>query len=322
MAAPEGGNRLMPTVSIIIPTYNRVRDVQTAIRSLLAQTRVPDEIIVVDDGSADDTASIVARFDPPVRLIRHERSLGPSAARNTGLHASSGDLIGFLDSDDTLPPNSLERRVSALTAAPDYDAVYGDCWMIGRHGERIGLFSQLQPRPHPSGDLFPALAVQNLAPVHTFLFRRACWEQSGDFDITLRQLEDHEFWLRMSTCCQFLYLDTPLANYHQHDSMISVTRADAMRQSRITVQRRAIDHPRFATLTPAEQSRIHTRYARNLAAVEGQITEARRWLRRAIRLRPSNLEAIAIYTLTLTGKRGMRALSHLRRVARARFEKR
>jgi glycosyltransferase involved in cell wall biosynthesis len=313
---------LTPTVSIIIPTYNRARDVQTAIRSLLAQTRVPDEILIVDDGSADDTASIVARFDPPVRLIRHERSLGPSAARNTGLQACSGDLIGFLDSDDTLPPDSLERRVSALIAAPDYGAIYGDCWMIGRNGERIGLFSQLQPRPHPSGDLFPALAVENLAPVHTFLFRRACWEQSGDFDITLRQLEDHDFWLRMSACCQFLYLDAPLANYHQHDAMMSVTRADAMRQARLTVQRRAIEHPRFATLTSAEQARVLTRYARNLAAVEERIDEARRWLRRAIRLRPSNWEAIALYAMTLTGKRGVRALSRVRRVARARFEKR
>src|SRR5262245_46865272 len=105
------------SVSVIIPTYNRAAFIATAVESALKQTRPPDEILVVDDGSTDGTDSVLSEFRPPVRVIR-QPNRGRSAARNTGLRAATGDAVIFLDSDDVLMPGCLESCVAALEAHP------------------------------------------------------------------------------------------------------------------------------------------------------------------------------------------------------------
>src|SRR5574341_812790 len=113
-----------PTVSVILATYNRATLLEEAVRCLLGQTRIPDEIVVVDDGSTDHTPEVLDCYGPPVRVVR-QPNRGLPAARNTGLRAATGNLIAFLDSDDTLPLDSIERRASYLEAHPAAAAVYG-----------------------------------------------------------------------------------------------------------------------------------------------------------------------------------------------------
>src|SRR5436190_11436655 len=111
---------MSPTVSVVIPVFNRAVAVRRAIDSVLAQTFQDFEIIVVDDGSTDDTAESVSSFqDPRITLIRHDRKRGGSAARNTGIRSSSGAYVAFLDSDDEWLPAKLERQLEVFGRSDD-----------------------------------------------------------------------------------------------------------------------------------------------------------------------------------------------------------
>ncbi|MBU1710567.1 MAG: glycosyltransferase, partial [Proteobacteria bacterium] len=110
---------MKPAVSIIIPTYNRSAFLQEAIDSVLAQSYSPYEIIVVDDGSADDTPEVVKAYESKVRYIRRENS-GPAAARNTGIKAARSDYIAFLDDDDRFDKRKLEIQVKAMVDNPGF----------------------------------------------------------------------------------------------------------------------------------------------------------------------------------------------------------
>src|SRR3954453_18164174 len=113
------------SVSVIIPTYNRASYIATAVESALNQTRIPDEILVVDDGSTDDTDRVLRQFGLPIRVIR-QANRGRSAARNVGLRAATGDAVLFLDSDDFLMPENIETCARVLETKPEIGVVYSD----------------------------------------------------------------------------------------------------------------------------------------------------------------------------------------------------
>jgi glycosyltransferase involved in cell wall biosynthesis len=307
------------TVSVIIPTYNRALLVQEAIRSLLAQTYVPDEIIVVDDGSTDNTMDMLSQYGPPVVPLQQPHR-GRSAARNAGLRASHADLIAFLDSDDTLPQNSIERRRYILETHPEYGVVYTDALLIDENGTPLARFTEFNPRVRPSGKIFFELAYKNLSPVHTFLFRRECLQQGGFFDETLETLEDHDFWLRMSVCCSFVFLNEPLAHYHTHGDMTTTKMPDLMRLNEIKVQRRAIAMEAFQVLTPLQKARIYCSHGAKYAVL-GEIGEARIWLTKSIAAAPYYLNAYGLMAFTLLGRRGTRYAAILRRRIRAKLKR-
>src|SRR5690242_14976762 len=114
-----------PSVSVIIPTYNRARFVGEAVASALAQTLPPLEVIVVDDGSTDDTADVVARLNDPRVVYLRQENAGPATARNTGVEAARGDLIALLDSDDRWLPRKLELQVPLFEGDGKIGLVYG-----------------------------------------------------------------------------------------------------------------------------------------------------------------------------------------------------
>src|ERR1019366_4018560 len=122
----------MIKASIIVPTFNRGYILSEAIQSILDQTYPDFELIVVDDGSIDDTADVVNSFkDGRVHLIQHPKNIGVAAARNTGLAAAQGDLVSFLDSDDPWSPDKLALEVRFLTDHPEADAVFTDLRIEG-----------------------------------------------------------------------------------------------------------------------------------------------------------------------------------------------
>lgn len=179
--------------SVVIPTYNSGPLVVEAVESVLAQTHPAGEVIVVDDGSADDTAARLARFGPPVRYVRTENG-GVSAARNRGVAEAAGDLVAFLDADDVWHPRKLEYQVAALARRPD----------VGLLG--TGLYDW--PGAHPAvgppaaGDLVPLraddLVVRNSLVTSTVLARAAVLRAAGPFDRTLHGPEDHDLWIRVA----------------------------------------------------------------------------------------------------------------------------
>ncbi len=180
------------TVAVIIPTFNQAHFLADAINSVLAQTRQANEIIVVDDGSTDDPAAVVAQF-PEVRLIRQENR-GLSGARNTGLRGCTASYVVFLDSDDRLMPRALEAGLACIAARPDCAFVYGGVHPISEDGRIIG------PDYVDSidGNAHLAFLRQGISTPSMVLFRRDCLLEVNGFDETLRRLEDRDLYLRLT----------------------------------------------------------------------------------------------------------------------------
>lgn len=173
-----------PTVSVIIPAYNAAATIGRAVESVLAQTCPAREIFVVDDGSADDTAAIAARYPPPVRVLRQSNG-GPGAARNLGARHAQAEWLGLLDADDYWLPHKLEAELP-YTADPKVAVVHSDA-TSGRN---------YVPPAHAG---FDALWKHNFVWTSATLIRRSAFEAAGGFDEdrALICVEDYNLWLRL-----------------------------------------------------------------------------------------------------------------------------
>ncbi|MCZ7554737.1 MAG: glycosyltransferase [Anaerolineales bacterium] len=292
-------------ISVIISTYNRADLLPEAIDSLLSQTRIPDEIIVVDDGSVDNTPEVLAQYGLPVIAIRQDNQ-GLAAGRNTGLRAAAGDLIAFLDSDDMLTDASIEKRARFLEASGGYDVVYSNVLMTDTHGQPLCLYTEIRPGKRPSGRVFAHFALYNLMPVHAFMFRRTCLGVTGPFDETLASLEDYDLWLRMAAHFEFAYLDEPLAHYRLHPSMMTVKHQERMQRDELRVHSCVFDMLAFKELTRAEQARVYSAHGKRHGSL-GDMRQARRCFWEAIRLSPASTRPYIFMALTLIGRRGFSA---------------
>jgi Glycosyl transferase family 2 len=287
------------SVSVIIPTYNRAAFIAAAIDSALDQTCPPDAIIVVDDGSTDETPEILARYGPPVRVIRQENR-GRSTARNTGLRAATGDAVFFLDSDDMLLPHCIERCVRILETRPEVGVVYTDVYLCDGEGNRVGLGSQETAGSHPSGMVLGELARRNFLTV-TSLARRSC---IGDetFEEGRRCAEDYDFWRRLAVRCHFQYVNEPLSCYRFHDAMITLTQYGALSRGQLEVQRRILEMPEFEALTRRERSRAFCSHGIKHAML-GATDVARRYFWKTIRTSPTYPGGYVLLLLSLLGTR-------------------
>ena len=211
--------------SVVIPTYNRADVVLNAIASVLAQTRPPAEVIVVDDGSSDDTAARVrALADPRVRYLR-QANAGVSAARNAGVRAARAEVVAFLDSDDVWKREKLAHDLEILERHPEVDAVFTD---LDKHdGDRyVASFARACPpfaallARHAGDDpiVFDARELRLLlleeVPImpSAFAIRREVFERLGGFDTSWRSWEDWELFLRLTALGgRLAYVDRPLA---------------------------------------------------------------------------------------------------------------
>ena len=188
-------NRTTGLVSVIVPVFNGERFLREALDSALAQTYEPVEVVVVDDGSTDATPALLAEYSDRIRAVRQD-NLGLSAARNTGLAASAGEFVQFLDADDLLPDDKIARQVEYLAGHPDVGVVYCE----GRYFCGNMPASRLLPGRWwlHEGDISRALADHNFILVHSALVRRACLEDVGGFGEDLASCEDWDLWLRLA----------------------------------------------------------------------------------------------------------------------------
>ena len=205
-------------VSVIIPTYNRSQYVCEAIDSVLAQTYQDFEIIVVDDGSTDDTKEQLEAYGARIRYIAQENA-GPGVARNRGILEARGDYVAFLDSDDMWYPTKLEKQVAVLDNQPTVGFVYCDC----TRGPKAdicakGHFSEVRPA---SGNIFDQLIHANYVFTPGVLVRRDVLARSGTFDPTLQTAQDYDLWLRLAHCSTCVYLDERMFHVREHDGRIS-----------------------------------------------------------------------------------------------------
>jgi glycosyltransferase involved in cell wall biosynthesis len=182
-----------PLVSVILPTFNRATWVREAIASVLAQTYVHLELIVVDDGSHDATPEVVQAYGDELRYI-WQAHVGVSAARNRGVAASRGALVAFLDSDDLWLPQKIAAQVTRLQQQPEAQACYTDeIWI--RHGVRVNARQIHQKR---DGWLFEPSLPRCIISPSSIMLRRTLWDQLGGFDERLPACEDYDLWLRLT----------------------------------------------------------------------------------------------------------------------------
>ncbi len=207
-------------VSVIIPAYNQGLYLKEAIQSVLDQTYPNFDLVIVDDGSTDDTAEVVHRFrDQRIRYI-YQENRGLSAARNTGIQHSDGELLTFLDSDDLFFPDKLEVLVAELEQHPEVGFVAGQAVLIDEYGNPLG---EVFNTPLPDD---PArLLLWNPLHVCSVMVRRSWIDQVGLFDERFRAYEDWDMWLRLARAgCPMRWMPHPVSMYRFHTSQMTQDR--------------------------------------------------------------------------------------------------
>lgn len=208
-----------PAVSVIMPVWNRERFIADAIRSILAQTFVDFELIVVDDGSTDGTRAVVASFDDSrLRCLPGEHR-GISAAMNAGLAAAKGRYIARLDSDDWWLPDMLATQVAVLEDRPEVGVVYarGEC--TDSDWKPLSM-TWGYPLRYP-GETFRSMVYNDCTCNITVVCRRACYERVGAYDESLQTSEDLDMWLRVARYFEFAFTDRVLARIRLHGGSIT-----------------------------------------------------------------------------------------------------
>ena len=207
---------VMGLVTVVIPCYNQAHFLGEAIESVLVQSYPNFEIIVVDDGSPDDTSEVAASY-PKVRLIRQENQ-GLSGARNTGLRHSKGEYVVFLDADDRLLPEALEAHLDHLEAHPQCAFVSGPCRRIAADGSPLPTPSRL----HVEGDHYLMLLHRcYIVPPAVVMYRRAILETVGGFDTSLSPSADHEMYLRIARKFPVCSHENVVAEYRRYGTSMS-----------------------------------------------------------------------------------------------------
>ena len=224
-----------PTVSVVIPAYNAAWCVGKAIASVLAQDYSDRELIVVDDGSTDGTAAVLASYGSAIRVITQSNG-GMSSARNAGIRAASGEFIAFLDSDDWWLPGKLGLQIELMRSRPEL----GFCSCAARVEDTDGRLLNLWQCTQWQGS-FLAHLFQNGANVpgscSAVLARRSLVDSVGAFDETLRGVEDPDLWIRLAAISEYACLPQPLAVVVRRPGSVS-RNLQAMRDSAIRVMKK------------------------------------------------------------------------------------
>jgi glycosyltransferase involved in cell wall biosynthesis len=206
----------MPQVSVIIPTHNRARLLSEAIESVLNQSFRDFELVIVDDGSTDHTAEVVAGFQDPRIVYHRQESQERGAARNKGVALSQGEYLTFLDDDDWYLPNKLEIQVRELRAHPEIGMVISGWDRVKESGEVVRSERPWLHHPQPALQDWLFAAMAHVAAV---LLRRSWFEQVGGFNHKLNQAEDTYLWFRLAQAgCSVAWVKELVFRQRMHGS--------------------------------------------------------------------------------------------------------
>lgn len=203
----------MEKVSIIIPTYNRADVLITSIQSVLQQTYTGFELLIVDDGSTDNTDTVVESIrDDRIRYLKMPENKGVAAARNEGIRQANYDYIAFQDSDDYWRPDKLEKQMAFLTQRPETALLYCPYKCKKADGTTVLVPSSNIPPEEKQGDIYRYMLLRNTIGTPSVLVRRQCLEESGLFCESLTCLEDWELFLRISRDHEIAFQDEPMVH--------------------------------------------------------------------------------------------------------------
>lgn len=270
---------LKPLVSVILPTRNRAQILPRAIKSVLSQTYHHFELLVVDDGSDDNTPDVVQGFaDPRIRYIRHEIFLGPGAARNEGNAAARGEFIAFLDDDDEFSPNKLSIQVEAFQQAISSVSIVVSDVQVYRDGSPVEFY----PYDGEAGSIFHHVLSGNWFPLNASLFSR---HGLPAFDDRLPCLEDVDFHLKVLQKSKAAYVRSIVGLYNIDDKRkrLSQDRVNMHRSFRI-LQERYFNDPKDNLLADAKPELL-ANFALRLIALGYTDEMTREYLNRAFKLK-------------------------------------
>lgn len=286
-----------PRVSAVIPTYNRTTLVPRAIESALRQTFTDLELIVVQDGSPDETVAAVARFDDPrVRVVRLPRNKGQWHAENVGIAYARGEWVAFLDDDDEWLPEKIEKQLARANATAA-DIIYCRTLRIGKDGPIIPK----NTHPLPEGDVSRIVLTPRMPSTPTvFMARREPLLALGGFDESLQGAQDRDLWIRLSLAGhRFAAVPDQAAIYHEdhedrqmHDPvrMVRSTRVHKRRWRQFRIE--AMGAEGFEVWVHRRDKTAHKFHKRHVRAVErsGSRSEALRYVWRMVSVFPWGLK--------------------------------
>ena len=242
-------------ISVIIPSYNSGKFLGEAIESVVNQTYKNIEIIVINDGSTDNTEEIAKKWqkrDERVRYLKHKENKGLSAARNTGIRTSKGDVIAFLDADDIWLENKLEKQMDKIEKGADL--VYSDAILISEIGKKLGKnhWERIKIRPYSGKSCLKLLFQRDfISPASSVILKKKIFEKIGGFDEKLKYVEDYDFYLRaLKEAITIDYIKAPLLFYRLGSEQMSKKEIE-MERGRIKVLHKFIfSYPLFVLKHP------------------------------------------------------------------------
>ena len=282
----------MSKVSIIIPTFNRSDYITTALDSVLAQTYKDYEIIIIDDGSSDDTKEVLKPYQDNIHYFYHDNK-GIPATRNKGIREATGDFIAFLDSDDYWLPEKLERQIECFCKNSHYGMVATRCSSITPDGRL-----RKKNRPGKSGWVLIDLFKANFIRTSSAMIKKECFEKVGLFDESLPECEEYDLWLRITRKYPIGFINEPLAVYTDNPKGIS-TDSLAGRLQRLKVLEK--DYLKECIPPALYRKRLASNYhyvGRHYLN-QGEQGKGRAYLRRSLSLNHLNLKHLLYYTLSL-----------------------
>ncbi len=262
----------MPSVSIVLPTYNGQKYLRRALESILAQDYADWELIAVDDGSSDDTPTILADYaarDARIRVHRNNPNRKLPASLNIGFGLACGDYLTWTSDDNEYRPHAIGRLLAALQAAPDCDVAYSACSVVDDSGTFIKPHHALAMR---------ALTHKNVVGA-SFLYRRRVQEALDGYDENLFLVEDYDFWLRASVQFGMVAVPDDLYLYRMHPGSLTSQRRRAIAEAREALLARMLPILPWATRKDKmEGYALLAREAREFAPQRARAYARRAWL--------------------------------------------
>jgi glycosyltransferase involved in cell wall biosynthesis len=277
---------MTPAVSVVVATYNFGRYLAGALESALAQTMSDLEIIVIDDGSTDETKQVMIPYLADSRIRYHRTDhCGQPAAKNTGIRLSRAPLVAFLDADDLWLPSKLEKQLAFFAADPSLGVVYSRRTLIDEQGRSLQYSQPDLPRGHVLAEMFR----QNFICFSSAVVRREVFDKVGLFDESLALAIDYDLWLRIAKYYSFDYVDEPLVEYRTGHASLSRRKEERLKTAAEIMNRFLDESGGRELLDPAliRRAQAETYYEIALAIRSRSRWEALPWYWRALRATPS-----------------------------------
>ncbi len=296
-----------PAVSVIIPTYNRACSIRRSVQSVLNQTFNDFEVIIIDDGSTDDTKKVLKNFyDKRIRYFGFKYNRGAAIARNIGIKFANGYFISFQDSDDEWLPRKLEKQINIFKEVPpNVGVVYSGFWKV-KGGKKIYI-----PRSsvvEREGDIHNELLKENFITLQAVVIRKECFCRAGLFDESLKRFSDWELLIRISKYYKFKYIKEPLVKVFYTPSSISSDIEAYIKANEIIINRY---YPEMKSYKKALAKRYYM--MGHYLYKKGKVKKGRKYFLVSIKTYPLHVKSYILFFITICGVSFYKKLSRIKK---------